>query len=108
MLIEFRLSMPNVGSWNGKWSGESNYYAKIIDFRGKKKEERAEELLKNSSYYYSFGDGWGMNISLTKIDSKEAAKIRKKIRGFCSYDWAIDSIIEYGKILNESQRKERG
>lgn len=27
MLIQFTLSMPNVGSWNGKWSGRENLYA---------------------------------------------------------------------------------
>lgn len=37
MILEFKLSMPNIGSWNGKWSGEDEYFAKIITFRTKEK-----------------------------------------------------------------------
>lgn len=110
MLLEFKLSMPNVGSWNGKWTGESNYHARVFNFtqrygKGTAAEEKAKNILGKNSYYYSFGDGWGMSISVTEIDSKEAAKIRKKTVGFCGYDWAIESILNYGAILNESQRK---
>ena len=25
--LAFVLTMPNIGSWNGKWSGEGNFYA---------------------------------------------------------------------------------
>lgn len=102
MIIEFKLSMPNVGSWNGKWTGESNYYAKLIEFKGKVKEEKAKELLEKAYYHYSFGDGWSMGVSLRKVDSREAAKIRRMSNGFCGYDWAVDSIIKYKKILVEA------
>ena len=37
MILEFKLSMPKVNSWNGKWSREGEYFAKIITFRGKEK-----------------------------------------------------------------------
>ena len=28
-MIIFELTMPNCGSWNGKWSGEERFYAKF-------------------------------------------------------------------------------
>lgn len=110
MLMEFKLDMPNVGSWNGRWTGEKEYHARVINFTqkygsSKNALEKADKILKGSSYYYNFGDGWGMDISVRVVDSKEAAKIRKKSAGFCSYDWAIDSILQYGEILNSAQRK---
>lgn len=102
MILEFKLSMPNIGSWNGKWSGESNYYAKIVNLgRTKDKEELGNEILSKNRYYYDFGDGWGMSIQIRKVDSKEATKIRKKSNGFCGYDWAVASILKHGKIITE-------
>jgi len=101
MLIKFTLSMPNVGSWNGRWSGENNLYARVISFKGKEKEKLANELLNKGYFHYDFGDGWSMGISLEKIDSKTATKVRKSSKGFYGYDWAIDSIIKYQKIITE-------
>ena len=47
----------------------------------------------------AFGDdGWGANVNVKIVDSKEAAKVRKKTKGFCGYDWMIDSIIERQEI----------
>lgn len=111
MLLEFRLSMPNMGSWNGQWTGEKNCHAKILNFtqrygKSAKAEEKVNGILKNKDFYYNFGDGWGMNISVKEVDSKEAAKTRRKSVGFCGYEWAIESIVQYGEILNELQRKE--
>ena len=37
MIVCFELSMPNVGSWNGKWSGEDRRY--IIRILGLKHNE---------------------------------------------------------------------
>lgn len=95
MLISFTLGMPNVGSWNGKWSGEKDYYAQV---RSVKPSEETEAILKQKRFYYSFGDGWCASVRAERTDSKEAAKIRRKSKGFCSYDWMIDSIIEFGDI----------
>lgn len=100
MLIEFKLSMSNVGSWNGKWTGESNYYAKVVNIgRTKEKEELGKKIISKQSYYYNFGDGWGMRIYVRKVDSKQAAKIRRISNGFHGYDWAIDSIIKNQRII---------
>lgn len=99
MLVKFELSMPGVGSWNGKWTGEENLYARVIMFRGKEREQLAKELIERGYFSYNFGDGWRAGISLEKIDVKLAQKIRKKSKGFYGYDWMIDSIIKNKKIM---------
>jgi len=96
MLIAFVLTMPNVGSWNGKWSGESNYYARVRKYP----LEVGKKIINQRSYYYSWNDGWGANIEAKRVDSKEAQIIRKKSKGFYGYEWMIDSIEKNGKILN--------
>ena len=87
----FTLSMPNVGSWNGKWSGTSNSYAVK-----RKVNRKIVESLIGKSFYYNFGDGWGANVSVKTV------KNREKVSGkFCGYDWMIDSIIKNGKIITK-------
>lgn len=102
MTIQFTLSMPNVGSWNGQWSGSKNLYAvtRIIGNR-----TRAESILAKKSYYYNFGDGWGASISVQQIDSGTARKVRKASKGFCSYEWMIDSIVADGDIYGPTRPK---
>lgn len=102
MLLEFRLTMPNVGSWNGKWTGESNYYAKVINYTkiygsSKASKEKLESVIGN--HYYNFGDGWGANVLVKQVDSKKASQIRRKTKGFMGYDWMIESILDNGKII---------
>ena len=93
-LIAYRLSMPNVGSWNGRWTAEGNFYARVRRYP----DEKAKEILSKSSYYYNFGDGWGAAVSCSVVNSKEAAMIRRKTKGFYGYDWMIDSIEIWGAI----------
>ena len=101
MLICFTLSMPNIGSWNGEWTGEDNLYAVIKNMgRTKSAEEKAKKILEKKYYRYDFGDGWTARIDVRKITAKEAAKIRRISKGFCNYDWMVDSIIDNGKIIN--------
>ena len=97
MIICFRLSMPNVGSCNGKWSGEGDLYAVTEHIKDK---EKAAKILSKSSYYYrfGFGDGWGASVSVTEVSSKEEKSIRKRSKGFCGYDWMITRIINTGRI----------
>lgn len=101
MILEFKLSMPNIGSWNGKWSGEDEYFAKIITFRTKEKINRAKEMLEKGGYIYDFKDGWVASVSIRQVDSKEATKLRRKSKGFRGYDWMIDSIIKNDCIVYE-------
>jgi hypothetical protein len=98
MLIKFELNMPSVGSWNNKWTGEKDLYARIVKFTSKERKMLAEELLKIGGFIYNFGDGWVASVCLEKIDSKEAQKIRKCSKGFYGYDWMITSILKNKSI----------
>jgi hypothetical protein len=99
-IICFELSMPDRGSWNGRWSGEGRPYARIRKFGGSKAtKEKAARILAEGSYYYNFADGWGASVSVRDVTPSEAAKIERKSAGFCGYDWMIDSIIRDGEIL---------
>jgi hypothetical protein len=93
-LVSFELTMPNVGSWNGKWTGEGEKYY-IIQ---KCSSEFIENLKNKHNWYYNFGDGWGANVRAEIIESKEAAVRRKMSAGFSGYDWMVDSIIVCGEI----------
>lgn len=95
----FELSMPNVNSWNGKWSGRDNYYA-IVKSSGlsQKSIEKFENILKQEYFYYNFGDGWGAGVSVKKVEGPEIRKIKAKSRGFCGYDWMVESILSNGTI----------
>jgi hypothetical protein len=101
MLIAFELSMPNIGSWNGKWTGEDRPYVRVKNVT---KKSRAEEILKEESFYYNFGDGWGASVRVRSVDKNEARKLRKKTAGFSGYDWMITSIIDHNEIRNSLGR----
>lgn len=92
----FTLSMPNVGSWNGKWSAEGELYTKSVRFisRGK----NLYPNLKERGYFYDFGDGWGANVKVSFVMRKEAVAMQRKSKGFCGYEWMIDSILKNDKI----------
>ena len=96
-MIVFTLSMPTSGSWNGRWSGENRVYARIFHNNDVPKD------IIGKDFYYNWDDGWCACVSVTKVDSKEAAKIRKKSAGFCGYDWMIRSIIKNREIIVEGK-----
>jgi len=116
--LSFELTMPNVGSWNGKWTGADRKYfvirrldnetankimadAKTIPiYEGFINRQQIGYTQPRKCYYYNFGDGWGANICVEQVDVKEANKRRKNSAGFCGYEWMIDSIIMYDDILN--------
>ena len=103
--VAFVLSMPNVGSWNGKWTGEGNLYAVVKKFSDRWFEKNKEKFINGG--YYNFGDGWGASIDVKVISSLEAKTIRKKSRGFYGYEWMVDSLMWYGEILNTKERREQ-
>jgi hypothetical protein len=106
--LSFELTMPNIGSWNGKWTGADKKYYIIKSISDKYYNKILVPLFENNhNWYYNFGDGWGANIELQFITSKEVIKRRKLSKGFAGYDWMVDSILRFGEILTESQRKER-
>ena len=94
-MVLFELSMPNCGSWNGKWSGEGRTYAKV------RRNCQVPKEVIGKSFYYRWDDGWTACVSVRKIDSKEAKKIMKNSVGFHGYGWMIESIIRHGEIKYE-------
>ena len=99
-MLMFELSMPNSGSWNGRWSGEGQNYIVI-----RKVPIKQQKKLDGKYFHYDFGDGWCAGVSVTKINAKEAAKQRRKSNGFAGYDWMIDEILKYGHILTLQERE---
>ena len=98
MKLLYVLTMPNVGSWNGRWTGETTLYARVRNlFHDKVKQKK---LLETKDFYYNFGDGWGANIEISLVTEQEAKRVIKNSKGFCGYDWMIDSIEQFGEILN--------
>lgn len=95
MIICFQLSMPSNNSWNGKWSGDGVFYARTRAVRDK---ERAKNIIKEGYFSYSFGDGWRACIDVREVSASQRRQIDKNTKGFCGYDWMIDSIIQYGDI----------
>jgi hypothetical protein len=96
--IKFTLSMPSNNSWNGKWSGASKNYFLVRSFRGLNACAKAQEILNHHSFFYNFGDGWGASIRVEECLGRPG-----KSDGFCAYDWMVESILEHGTILNDSQ-----
>lgn len=95
MLIRFELKMDGVGSWNGIDTG-----AKPDCFVWRDVPKKKAEELDGKVFHYSFGDGWWCNVHA------ERAR-RSKTSGFRGYDWMVDEILQYGKILTRSERKEK-
>ena len=93
-MIVFKLSMPNNNSWNGRWSGHEDVH--IIT----RPERCVPKGRIGKSYYYNFGDGWCACIDVVKMDSNssEYRKLVRNNRGFCGYDWMVDSIIYNNEI----------
>jgi hypothetical protein len=86
--------MPGNNSWNGKWTGDGKFYARVRNVGS----TTGEAILNKQSYGYNFGDGWFASIAVKQVTAKEAAKIRKNTKGFWGYEWMIDSICKHGKI----------
>ena len=100
MRLIFKLSMPQNNAWNGKWSGEGNLYAVIRNFgTAQKTRVRLQPIIDEGYFYYNFGDGWGAAVEVYEcVSMAEARSIMKRSRGFCGYEWMIDSILTYGDI----------
>jgi len=93
-MVVFDLTMPSIGSWNGRWSGGGERFAKVL--RLPKAQEAA---LDGQAFYHTFSDGWVACIEARRVDARAAAKARKQSRGFCGYDWMVDSIVQHGRIV---------
>ena len=98
--IAFILTMPGNNSWNGKWTGDGKLYCRVRKFS---RRENADKILVKKHYGYNFGDGWYASIEVREVDAKEAREAEKYSQGFYGYDWMIDRIISYGKIIADHQ-----
>ena len=101
MIVSFELSMPNRGSWNGKWSGEKDRH--IITKTDRQIGRKKCEELDGRDFFYRWPDGWTARVSCKVIDRKEAAGLKKQSKGFGGYEWMVGSIIRKGKIVWEGQ-----
>lgn len=88
----FRLTMPDAGSHDGKWSGTDENYT----IKRKVSRKTADELLKKKSFSYKFGGGWRAAIEVSLAKSK--GEVSNKFSG---YGWMIDSIIMNGCIKSQ-------
>ena len=96
--VEFKLTMPNRGSWDNKWSGESRNYTLVQNLD----DDRASQL-DGRSLSYGWSDGWRAEVSARVVPEGEALK---PSHGFHGYDWMIASILRYGKIYADHERPE--
>lgn len=113
MRVEFKLSMPDRASWNGKWSGEDRNYT-IVKTLGKKDVARVFDTLADGaamsldrsrkSWSYNWPDGWCALVTARVVPVGERLK---KSDGFNGYDWMVASILEFGKIYASHQRPDR-
>ena len=92
----FVLTMPGIGSWNGKWSGNGRYYAKTrrVFYRNK----NLCPNLKEGRFSYRWDDGWCASIEVKYVTPSEAKKAEKQSNGFCGYEWMIDDLCKFGTI----------
>lgn len=108
MKLLFTLDMPNNNAWNGRWSGEGQFYGRIRSCgTAKKTRKRLQPILEKGYFYYNFGDGWGASVTVTEATAQDVQKVKKSSRGFCGYDWMIDSILTWGEILTYQQERDR-
>lgn len=103
MLISFELSMPSNNAWNYRWIGQDDLYAVVKSFR--KMPEADGKPIVGGRFSYNFGDGLVAAVTVREVTSSAAARIRKQSKGFCGYNWMIDSILSWGAIYAEPPKR---
>ncbi len=88
--VEFRLAMPEKGSWDNRWSGEGKNYALVRNL-----DDGLAEQLDGRSWSYRWPDGWRAEVTARVVHDGETLK---PSHGFHGYDWMVTSILRYGKI----------
>lgn len=100
-MIIFRLTMVKVPTWDGTWSGADKVFVR------RRLDSVVPASVVGRVFIYEWDDGWSVRISVEKVSAVEAIGIAKQSKGFCGYDWMIDSIIKYGEILDERGRAKK-
>lgn len=105
-VLLFEYGHSKINTWNGRWAGEDNVFAKEV-FLSTSKRERLKELgfdLRRGAkktFTHDFGDGWVAKITMTVGAKKDFEEIMKHSEGFMGYEWIIDSILKHGKIVKK-------
>lgn len=94
--IEFRLSMPSAGSWNGQWSGAGKNYLIIKTLSDKAANTLMLGELERS-WFHRWDDGWGARVAARVMGAGER---RPKSDGFAGYDWMVANILDHGSTLD--------
>jgi hypothetical protein len=94
--VEFKLTMPDRPSWDGKWSGDKSNYTIEREI-----DDAAAAQLDGCSWSYSWSDGWRAAVSARIVPAGEQGA---KSDGFHGYGWMVDSILRYGKIYADHER----
>jgi hypothetical protein len=90
--VEFRLTMPNANTWNGRWSGEGRNYSIVKTLA----DRAAAALLEGKptlSWFHSWDDGWCAEVTARVVSGR-----LPKSDGFCGYDWMVANILRWGTI----------
>jgi len=88
--VEFRLTMPGIRSWNGKWSGEDQNLTVVRSLTPT--EVQALEL--PNSWRHHWKDGWCARVSARLMEKGER---RAKSDGFHGYEWIVQNVLLYGR-----------
>lgn len=110
MKVSFQLTMPNVGSWNGKWTGADKKYYIVRSYRGHEANRILGKFFqegKKAGFRYDFGDGWSAAVTMEVVETKEGNKRKKISAGFCRYEWMVDEILKHGRILTREERHQQ-
>jgi len=94
--VEFKLTMPGRGSWNGEWSGDGDLY---LTWRSLSQKVINDLKLNTGTqvWRYSWGDGWTAQVSARVM---EAGERKRKSSGFCGYEWMVDNILDHGSCYD--------
>lgn len=98
MHVAFELSMPNNNAWDKRWSGDGKKYVRVLTVSDAKATRAKFEALAKAQHYHDFGDGWTACVTVKEVTGGEKRKLVKASKGFCGYDWMIESLRSHGEI----------
>lgn len=104
MRLAFILTMPGVASWNGRWSGQDDLHCRVENLGTTLKAAvKGRKALDGGPYFYRWPDGWCAKVEVREVDAMEGRKLAKASKGFCGYEWMIESIYRHGRILADHE-----